>query len=193
VEHRSSRPQHVVPLGEEPPITMEPGKEINLCILVEPQSGQTGGSSCLKLLCKISDTFPQFSHRYSYMGISHSPDKPLCVGAIHVEHPAGGGEPPLLRLNTCWLLVFLTNSLIICQIFLLVKNTNRERRHQSFPESEQVPVGQLELLDELPILTPKVDKSFSKFLLLHLGHLSSSSPVPTPTRKSNIAPHCLHL
>ena len=84
VEHRSSRPQHVVPLGEEPPITMEPGEEINLSIFVEPQWGQTGGSFCVKLFCKTSTTFPQFSHWYSYMGINLSPSKPLCVGAIHV-------------------------------------------------------------------------------------------------------------
>ena len=92
VEHRSSRPQHVVPLGEESLITIEPGEEINLSIFVEPQWGQTGNSFCLKLLCKISDAFPQSSHRYSYIGINLSPSKPLCVGAIH--------ESPLLRLNT---------------------------------------------------------------------------------------------
>jgi hypothetical protein len=34
------------------------------------------------------------------MGINLSPSKPFYVGAIHVEHPARGGESPLLRPNT---------------------------------------------------------------------------------------------
>jgi hypothetical protein len=31
------------------------------------------------------------------------------------------------QTHLCWLSVFLTNSLIACELFLLVKNTNRER------------------------------------------------------------------
>jgi hypothetical protein len=46
-------------------MTMEPGAEIILFILLEPQWEQIGGASCVLCLCRISDTLPQSTHLYS--------------------------------------------------------------------------------------------------------------------------------
>jgi len=92
VSHRSSRPQQVVPLGEEFPIIIEAGEEINLRSLVEPQFAHTGGSSSFSPLWRISETLPQSSHRYSYIGMvlhhslrkSQSHSSPLCSHRVSV-------------------------------------------------------------------------------------------------------------
>jgi hypothetical protein len=69
VEHRSSRPQQVVPGGEVFRLMTAAGVEKTFLRFTLPQSGQLTSVVSWGDLTKISTTLPHFKHLYSYIGI----------------------------------------------------------------------------------------------------------------------------
>jgi hypothetical protein len=82
VSHRSCLPQQVVPPVGRPPLVRTAGVEINLVSRPPPQSGHAPGSSSGPY-SRTSQTFPHFSHLYSYMATC----SPFCTELISLPIP----------------------------------------------------------------------------------------------------------